>query len=271
MEKEIAVMKPVSWVKRSPLLAYFILVFGIEWALFLLLSSSMPPLIALMVGSWLPNCVGVLVTGVALGRKGLGNLFRTVILWRVHFRWYAAALLLPITASLLAISLSLAWGDEPPSFIHLYQLPTVFLGALFTGAMGEELGWRGTALPLLQRRWNPLQSSLILGILWGLYHLPSFLLSGLPLVDAPIIPFMLAAIAITVLVTWTFNQTSGSLLLVFLYHFSFNFIGNATGIFSNEGLMVRLSIILLIMSAIVVALNRFRFTLPRASRLIELR
>jgi membrane protease YdiL (CAAX protease family) len=128
--------------------------------------------------------------------------------------------------------------------------------------MGEELGWRGTALPRLLTRWNALISSIILGVLWGLYHLPSFLLSGLPLKNAPLIPFMLGALAITILVTWTFNHTNGSLIPVFLYHFSFNLILNVTGIFSNPTLLGFYAVITLVTSIIVVVLERIPSVQP---------
>jgi uncharacterized protein len=130
--------------------------------------------------------------------------------------------------------------------------------------MGEELGWRGTALPRLQARWNPLTSSLILGILWGIYHLPSFFLSGLPLNDVPFIPFMIACLAITILVTWVFNRTGGSLILVFLFHFAFNFIGNATGIFGFPALFWWFAVLIMAAALVVIALDWKRFTQPAA-------
>ena len=220
-----------DWVKCSPLVAYFVLVFGIEWLLVFILPSLVPPMITLLIGSWLPNGVGLLVTGVAGGRAGLRGLFSKVVLWRISLKWYAIALFVPTITAFLAIGLNMLFGNAVPDSAPASQLLPIVLIAVFTGALGEELGWRGTALPRLQGRWNALISNLILGVLWGLYHLPSFLLSGLPLQDAPLVPFMVASIAMTILISWTFNHTGGSLIPVFLYHFAFNFIGNATGIF----------------------------------------
>lgn len=249
-----------DWVKSSPLVAYFVLVFGIEWLLVFILPSLMPPMIALLIGSWLPNGVGVFVTGVAGRRAGLRELFSKVVLWRIGLKWYAIALLAPITMAFLAIGLYTLFGNAVPAFAPASQLLPIVLLALFTGAMGEELGWRGTALPRLQARWNALISSLILGVLWGLYHLPSFLLSGLPLQDVPLIPFMVAALAITILISWTFNHTGGSLIIVFLYHFAFNFIGSATGIFGVPALFWLLAGICSVVAIGVIALDWARFT-----------
>jgi membrane protease YdiL (CAAX protease family) len=253
-----------NWVKRSTLVAYFVLVFGIEWLLVLLLSPLVPPLIALLIGSWLPNAVGVFVTWVAGGRKGLRELFSRVVLWRIGLKWYAIALAVPIILVFLAIGLYQVLGNAAPDPVPASQLWPIFLSAVFTGAMGEELGWRGTALPRLQARWNALISSLILGVLWGLYHLPSFLLSGLPLKDMPLLPFMVAALGLTVLVTWTFNRTGGSLIPVFLYHFAFNFIGNATGIHGIPALLWLLAGICSLAAMAVVSLDWARFTRPLA-------
>ena len=249
-------------VKRYPLTAYFFMVFGVEWLLVLLLATITPPLVALLVGSWLPNLIGVVVTGLAGGRTALRVLFSKVVLWRINIKWYASALFLPVVCSLVAIGLYGQSGGAAPAFTPLSQLPVILLGAIFTGALGEELGWRGTALPLLQSRWNPLLSSLILGVLWGLYHLPSFLLSGLPLQDVPILPFMLSALALTVIITWSFNRTHGTLIIVFLYHFSFNFIGNATGIFADPVLFRIFAGVVTLLAGLLVALDWSTFTHP---------
>lgn len=249
-----------NWVKRSPIVAYFILVFGIEWLLMFLLSSLVPPMIALFIGSWLPNAVGLLVTGVASGRTGLRELLSKVIRWHIDLKWYAVALFLPIAVAFLAIGLYALFGYELPNFAPVDQLLAVFLLSVFTGALGEELGWRGTALPRLQARWNALISSVVLGVLWGLYHLPSFLLSGLPLQNAPLIPFMLCALGLTVLVAWTFNHTDGSLIPVFLFHFAFNFIGNATGIFGSPVLVWLLAGVMILGAITVIVFEWTRFT-----------
>jgi membrane protease YdiL (CAAX protease family) len=257
----------VDWIRRSPLVAYFILVFGIEWLLVLLLSPVVPPLIALLIGSWLPNAVGLLVTGVAGGRSGIRELLGKAVLWRIGLRWYAVALLVPTTMTLLAMGLYLVLGNAPPEPLPSSQLLPIVLGAVFTGAMGEELGWRGTALPRLQARWNPLISSLILGVLWGLYHLPSFLLSGLPLRDQPLIPFMVASLGFTILITWTYNRTGGSLIPVFLYHFATNLTGNVTGVFGVSAILWVLAGICGVVAMAVIALDWARFTrIPTPSR-----
>ena len=83
----------------------------------------------------------------------------------------------------------------------------------------EELGWRGFALPLLQRRYPPLGAALVLGVIWGLWHLPAFFLSGTPQSAWGFTPFLVGAVALSVIVTPLFNVSRGSILLAAFYHY----------------------------------------------------
>jgi membrane protease YdiL (CAAX protease family) len=253
-----------NWVKRFPLVAYFVLVFGIVWGLFLTISPRVSPMIAIVIGSWAPNGVGLLVTGVAEGRAGLRGLLGRVVRWRIDIKWYAIALLAPVAMAIVAIGLYVLLGNRAPDLAPGTQLLPILLGAVLTGAMGEELGWRGTALPLLQARWNALVSSLVLGVLWGLYHVPAILLSGTVQQGAPLIPIMVVALGLTVLVSWTFNCTGGSLIPVFLYRCSFNFVGNAAGIFGVREIVWVLAGVVGVAAAATVTLGWTRFTRPAA-------
>jgi membrane protease YdiL (CAAX protease family) len=93
--------------------------------------------------------------------------------------------------------------------------------ALIIGPV-EELGWRGLALPLLQRRFAPLWAGLILGGFWGLWHLPAFLLSGTPQSAWSVGPYVIGVLALSVLVTPMFNAASGSILVAALFHYQMN-------------------------------------------------
>jgi membrane protease YdiL (CAAX protease family) len=86
----------------------------------------------------------------------------------------------------------------------------------------EEFGWRGVALPLLQRRFAPLWAGLILGVFWGLWHLPAFFLSGTPQSAWPFVPYAIGVLGLAVLLTPMFNAARGSILIATLYHFQLN-------------------------------------------------
>jgi membrane protease YdiL (CAAX protease family) len=249
-----------KWVEGSPLVAFFVLVFGVEWLIFLGLSPVLPPMVALFIGSWLPNATGVLVTGLAEGRPGLRELLGRAVLWRVGAKWYAIAFLGPALGCLLALSLYMLAGNSPPGFVPAGMIVPAFLLALLTGATGEELGWRGTALPRLQARWTVLTSSLVLGVVWGLYHVPSLLLSDLPLQEIPLVPFMVSAVGLTVFMSWVYNHTRGSLMMAALVHLSANFAGNVTGVFGDPSLTWWLAGMWCVVDTVVVAFDWTRFT-----------
>lgn len=132
--------------------------------------------------------------------------------------WYIFAFLLPIFLVLLSVLIAIILGAHPPT--HWLQIPQN-LGALILPSIGEEFGWRGFALPQLQRRYTALTSSLILGIIWAIWHLP---ISFLP--DAPIraLPFFfVGVIASSIILTWLYNSTGKNLLLVIVAHIGLDF------------------------------------------------
>ncbi len=255
----------VNWVRRSPLVSYLVLVFVIEWLIVFVLFPFVSPAVALLVGSWLPNGVGLFVIGVAGGRAGLRDLLRKATRWRIDIKWYAIPLLAPTGTAFLAIGLNAALGRGVPEFAPAGQLLPILLTAMLTGALGEELGWRGVGLPGLQSLWNPLVAGLILGLIWGLYHLPAFFLPGLPQQNPPMVSFLVAAIGISILISWAFNRTGGSLIPVFLCHFSFNLVGNVTGIFGVPSLFGLWAGICSVVAIGVVAFDWGLFSRPAIS------
>lgn len=256
---------PVNWVKQYPLVSYFVLVFIAEWVLFFFLSGILQPLTAILVGSWLPNAVGLLVTYVSSGMSGLRNLAMRVVLWQIDARWYVIALLSPAALAGLAIGLFFMLGMSPPELAPQNQVMMIFVASIFTGALGEELGWRGTALPRLQARFSPIKASLILGAVWALYHLPAFFLTGSPQEGVPVIPFLIGAVELTILITWTFNRTRGSLVPVFLYHFAFNFTLSVTDLPGNTSLFWLFVAVTGLMAIAVVAMDWERFSQPASA------
>jgi len=169
------------------------------------------------------------MTGVIGGREGVRRLLRRIVLWRVGFRWYLVVLLgIPAVVVLSTLFLPGALASfkasAVPSTLFLYVVAgPVFLFA--GGPVFEEIGWRGFALPRLQRLYGPLIGSLVLGVLWALWHLPLFLI---PSWDTPhgnpidVVLFVIWAVSITITFTWVFNNTKGSVLLVILAHGSVN-------------------------------------------------
>jgi membrane protease YdiL (CAAX protease family) len=150
-------------------------------------------------------------------------------LWRVGFKWYLFAFIgLPAVMVLSVIFLPGALA----SFQGLTTLAPLPMLILFVyifflgGPLGEEPGWRGFALPRLQRRYGPLVGSLILGPIWAFWHLPIFWVPAwnYPPTILNIVMFVIAAIAFTIVMTWVFNNTKGSLFIAVLVHTSFDMV-----------------------------------------------
>jgi membrane protease YdiL (CAAX protease family) len=143
--------------------------------------------------------------------------------WRAPLRWWLIALFLP--AALLIISLVIAklTGDEIPQLVVNARF--AIRAALFTFlpvAIGVETGWRGWMLPELQKRFSPLKSSLLLGVVWGFWHFPLFVIGLYPGAPDGIIEYFFTGPLIALLFTWLWNRTAGNLLLAMALHMAIN-------------------------------------------------
>jgi len=164
------------------------------------------------------------VLALTRGWAGVRDLLKSIVRWRVGLRWYALALLLPVAITLVALYLNALFGGTAPTaadFAALYTLPLVFLStALINGPFTEEPGWRGYLLPRLQSKYTPLVASLIVGVIWASWHLP--LLVSDPTGQRPPLQFFVVVVAQSVVFTWVYNGTRGSVLLVILMHGAYN-------------------------------------------------
>jgi membrane protease YdiL (CAAX protease family) len=215
-------------MKTKTLIPFLAITFGITWGLAALLMffydqmvaifgemSMTNPLFILLVYS--PGFAGIILVWRYYGFKGLRSFFKRLTLWRAPTVWWVFLILgIPlIVYAGAAIKGSIA---EPFAFSPWYQVfPAVAL-ALFLGPI-EEFGWRGVAQPLLQRKFSPFWAGLILGCIWGIWHIPSFLGSGTPQSAWDFGPYFIGLIAIAIILTPLFNVSRGSLLIAALYHF----------------------------------------------------
>lgn len=164
-----------------------------------------------------------LVLGLTEGWPAMKQqvLFMTKV--RIGWTWLLMAIVGPAALSLIAMFVGFASGDAL-SFgkdLTLQMAPLYFVGQAVTMLLTEEPGWRGFALPRLQERYGPLNGSLILGLLWGCWHLPLFLIPGRPQATMPFVGFLIAATAATILMTWFQNKTHSGFTAV-LFHAAMN-------------------------------------------------
>ncbi len=176
---------------------------------------------AFVLAVWAPAFAAFAVVLYFGGIKGAGSLFSRLVLWRCPAGW---ALFL-----VFGIPLVFAAGAAVKGTLFTGHLPFDTLGAalsamvfmLFLGPV-EEFGWRGVALPILQRHMAPLWAGLIIGATWGLWHLPAFYLSGTVQSGWGFAPFFVGNVCLSVIVTPLFNASRGSILLPALFHFQLN-------------------------------------------------
>jgi membrane protease YdiL (CAAX protease family) len=225
-------MRAIIITNRSRLLPFFLGAFGIcrlcvgvvvlneRQAL-----SLGSPLLALALkglGDFGPTLSVLGVTAFFLGSRGVRSWLAPGLRWRVGVVWYAVALLLPFMmlmarvglAALLHGATSAPWAVLPPTLVGL-------LSAV-VAPLGEEFGWRGFALPRLEMRFGAIRASLFLGSIWGIWHLPFFLLPNASEAGLPFILFLGGCIAETFIYTWLFNGSGGSVLICMVFHAATN-------------------------------------------------
>jgi membrane protease YdiL (CAAX protease family) len=214
-------------IGRHQLVAFFALAYAFAWSLSLLTSVSLAFGFLALFG---PAAAALIVAALAEGRAGVRDLLGRLAIWRVGPGWYAVALGLPALLSLLVVGLGIALGA--PAEIRFSDLSPLTL-TLFLLVVGEELGWRGFALPRLQARFGALGASLVLGLLWAAWHLPNQLIPGLEVYGYGFPAFAAYVVAMTVLFTWLAVHTRGSVLLAWLFHGAINtliFVDPAVGL-----------------------------------------
>jgi uncharacterized protein len=215
-------------IKRFPLITFFILAFGISWLLGVpaVIFPNWPGLLVLLNGFG-PVAAAVIVVALVEGRTGGQQLIAPLFQWRVGVRWYLLVLLGPALMMVTSVILYHLLGKESgmPEASQLFSILSshfLMLILLFIYQVvivwGEEIGWRGYALPRLQAKFHPLIASIILGLLWGLWHLPSFWMAGSVHQSMSIAFFVLATVGYSILYTWIYNGTKGSLWMMCLLH-----------------------------------------------------
>lgn len=251
---------PSFWFASHALLLYFLLAYAISWAIEIPVALSIQGVISARVppslyyfASFGPFLAALVVTIAAEGSSGVRRLFAGLAKWRVGKDYVIFAILTPPilfgVAVLFSRLLQGAWPDlsllgNIDYLPHLGILGVLGLW-LLTFGLGEETGWRGFALPRLQESRSAFSAALIIGVLHTFWHLPAFFfrdtyiamgLLGLPML-------LVSVVSASFILTWLYNGTRGSLLMVVVFHGLFNFFSVSEA--GGEGAAI-------IMSAVVV-------------------
>jgi uncharacterized protein len=213
------------------LLVFFALAFAWSWFCWLMSSVVKPQLpylagVFFLAGGFGPSIAAIAVVKSAGGRNGLRAWLVRCLQWRFDWRWLALAFFLPLAVMVLAAAVHVTLGGTiapSPAIGHVLLAAANFvLVLLLGGPLCEEFGWRGYALPALQERYSWRVASLILGVVWGLWHLPLFYIANTAQSHIPFALFMANTIALSVLFAWLFNHTGGSVLPALVLHTAVN-------------------------------------------------
>lgn len=258
-----------AFVKKHPAISLLVLALIFGTVPSLAVAVGLLPPAASQLGA-LSSSLAAIVLVVVEGRKGgLRELLGRLLIWRVGIRWWAFALLFAIVPSVAALYLfdllggpPVDWRGLPP----LYTIIPMFIFLTIAAGIGEEFGWRGFLLPRLQTRHNALVSSLIVGVLWAIWHIPLFFLEGTFQYDLQsqngllpaILGYSVFVISSSIQFTWVFNNTKGSVLLAAVMHGASNtwggyidvYRGHFGGILTFMGLSTLISIIIVLAAGV---------------------
>jgi membrane protease YdiL (CAAX protease family) len=254
--------------KRYSVIVYFMLVYALAWSIWIpagMLTESIS-LVFVLVGAWAPTIAAITLSGYLYGWNGIRALLRHILVWRVGIQWYAFALLAAALIGLIAIMVFVLLGGSAPQptfppgvprQVGYLVLPLILLTNVFVGGpLSEEFGWRGFALPHLQGKISAFGASLVIGIVWGAWHLPffAFKAAGNIVGDIPLWAFVLLTTAWSVLFTWVYNHTRGSLLLAVLYHTAVNTTLGSLGLIRADAGGVTLLVLYVVFTWLVALL-----------------
>jgi membrane protease YdiL (CAAX protease family) len=262
-----------SLVKKYEIPILFLLILAFTWPFMIvdvlgshgILPFRVPVALWLVMG-YMPTLAAVVVTGWTQGLEGVRVLLGKLLIARVGVRWYLVAIFGLAGTAIATVILTNIFGTSPDVPIIPEEMTAAgplalalnaVLGFLIRGILnGEELAWRGAVLPRLQAKYNALTSSLILSIPWILFHLPLFFTKGSTQENMSFIAYAVQLVAVSILFTWLYNNTRGSVLLAYLMHAAMNtwtefFSIDAANHFQGwvlNGVLITLAVIVIVTS-----------------------
>lgn len=219
-------------IPSRAIIPFLALTFGIAWGLFVLLLTIPDTLTAVsgpvsvsnplfILAVYAPALAALTVLALYGGVSAIGPFAKRLLLWRISPIWLAFVVLGIPAVSVVGAAIK---GGPLVAPIPEGGMSGLLGGLAFMLLLGpvEELGWRGVALPILQRHMAPIWAGIVLGLIWGIWHLPAFLAPSTPQSEWNFMPFLGGAVAVSVILAALFNATRGSLLWAALFHFQLN-------------------------------------------------
>ncbi len=218
---------------KNEIFKYLLCAFALTWLVWGILLASVKGVInsniyqhhmiqVIIIGGSIPSILAILYVWILNGKTGLKHLLQKLLIWKINPLWYVFSICYMYAIYYVPAVICNLFGnyfDFQLRYSPVYLL-YLFAGQLFAGPINEEFGWRGFVLPRLQCSLNPLAASILLGIIHALWHLPLFFIY----IQEPFGQYLIKVICISIIYTWMYNHTKGSLIPVCLLHANYNFL-----------------------------------------------
>ena len=217
-----------SSLRRQDIVVFMLVALILTWVVWVPRAMGIQVGLLGLLWTWMPAVAALICAAVLYGRAGVRDLGHRLLLWRVRWWWYPVVLLGPLVFAMaiagIAVVIGEPWDEARPPALTL-SIPALALTLLvlaLTDGLGEELGWRGYLLPRLLVRHRAVAASLILGLYWWLWHLPLVWTEGSAIEGQPLWLLLLDLMAKSLIFTYVFLGTQGSVLIAILLHASTN-------------------------------------------------
>ena len=219
--------RAVEALRGHPVVAFFIISYALMYAsYFTYIANQEFPLAPFwFIGVFSPTIAALFLSAILGGRAEVRRLLAGFTRWRIGRIWYVVALstvLIPLVLGIGYVALGNEFVGPAAGITGPFLLGELFF-IFLSGPLSEEAGWRGFALPRLQERHSALTAAIVIGVVWTFWHVPVYFMPGHTIIPLPM--FLPVTIGLSILFTWVYNNTGGSLLATVLMHFSFNFSG----------------------------------------------
>lgn len=203
---------------QKELITFFVSTYGVSWILFFI-GHQLDLLPIILLGVWVPSLASIFLTRYFRGKNGVFELFKRFKRIRIKWYWWVALFLLPASIHFTGKSLWQLFylGEISPSILNMSYWMGAIIPPILIAGLGEELGWRGFALPRLQQRYSPIIASFILAIVHLLWHLPTYWL-GQGIHNVPFIYVLAFVFPWTFIFNWLYNKSGGSLVFAVGFH-----------------------------------------------------